>query len=352
MTLCNTPEQRDSSTEFRSPNLPHGVPPLRNLYLYLTASCNLRCKHCWIEPQFAGGKLVSGTAIDSGALREAVIEAKSIGLAGVKLTGGEPLLHPQFKEIVDMLTVEGLSVTVETNGTLITHKIARYLKEKTNVGLISISIDSPVPAEHDAFRGVRGAFSRALRGLDYLVEAGHTNCQVIMTVHRGNLHQVEDLTKIAVEHKAATVKVSPVNRAGRGIEMYERNEALDFKEHIALFKYVNDELRLRTSVPVFMTLPRALTPLNEAWRTGGGWDCGISNVLGVIGTGEIALCGIGQTVPELVYGRLGEDSVRDIWLSHPMILKLRRDLDDYRGYSGVCGACIHAKSCRTGCVAN
>ena len=81
-------------------------------------------------------------------------------------------------------------------------------------------------------------------------------------------------------------------------------------------------------------------------------DCGVSNILGILGTGEIALCGIGETMPELVYGRLGKDSIRSIWLSHPAILKLRQDLENVNDYPGVCGSCIHARSCRTGCVAN
>ena len=68
-------------------------------------------------------------------------------------------------------------------------------------------------------------------------------------------------------------------------------------------------------------------------------------------TGDIALCGIGRTIPELVYGRLGVDSIRDIWLHHPEILELRRDLDDLDSYPELCRACVHLRSCRTGYVA-
>ena len=112
------------------PDLPEGVPPLRTFYLYLTSCCNLRCRHCWIAPEFAGGAAVPGTTIDLPALKRAVIEAKTLGLVNAKLTGGEPMLHPQFREIVDMLTTEGIALNMETNGTLITREIARYLKEK------------------------------------------------------------------------------------------------------------------------------------------------------------------------------------------------------------------------------
>ena len=270
-----------------------------------------------------------------------------------KLTGGEPMLHPQFKEIVDMLTEEGLSMNMETNGTLLTRKMAHYLKEKTNVSFISVSIDSPDPAQHDAFRGVKGAFDAAIRGLDLLVEAGYTNTQVIMSVHRGNRDRMEDLVRLAEEHKAATVKFNPVTCSGRGNAMHQRGEVLDFDEYLALYRYVTNDLRKKVQIPLMIFIPLALKSFDELWKTQGeSDDCGVSSVLGILGTGEIALCGIGQTIPELVFGRLGQDSIRTIWLSHPVLLKLRRDLEDFRNYPGICGSCIHAASCRTGCVAD
>ncbi|MGZ4846713.1 MAG: radical SAM protein [Halobacteriota archaeon] len=352
MALCDTFAQSNAPAEVQSLDLPEGVPPLRSLYLYLTASCNLRCRHCWIAPEFSG-RPVPGKTINPKALQDAVIEAKTIGLVHAKLTGGEPMLHPQFKEIVDILTVEGLSLSLETNGTMVTEEIAHYLREKTNVNFVSISIDSSVPDEHDAFRGVRGAFDAALSGLDNLVEAGYANCQVIMSVHRGNRDRMEDLARLATDHKAASVKFNPVGWMGRGIAMRERGETLDFKENIDLSEWVNKELRPKVPIQVVMFLPQALTPLNEFWRMKGrSFNCSISTTLGILGTGEIALCGIGQVTHELVYGRLGESSIREVWFTHPTILRLRHDLEDVSGYPGICGSCIHAKSCRTSCVAN
>ena len=125
------------------------------------------------------------------------------------------MLHPQFKETMDMLTIEGLSMSMETNGTLITQEMAHYLKEKTNVDFVSVSIDSSV-AEHDAFRGVRGHSMQPSADLTILLSAGYANCQVIMSVHRDNKDRMEDLTRLAAEHRAETVKFNPVTWTGRG----------------------------------------------------------------------------------------------------------------------------------------
>ncbi|HWQ66109.1 MAG TPA: radical SAM protein [Methanospirillum sp.] len=353
MTHCDLPDTHASSCDNHNGDLPEGVPPLRTFYVYLSSSCNLRCKHCWIAPDFSGDTPVPGSTVDLSALHKAVVEAKTLGLCGTKLTGGEPMLHPQFLEVVDMLSNEGLSLVMETNGTLLTPDIATHLKNNTRMDFISVSIDSPVPAEHDAFRGVKGAFMRTLAGLDALVDAGYTNCQVIMSVHPGNMSRMEDLIKLVVEHKGASVKFNPIMKTGRGISMHEKGEVFDLEGHLALGKYVNEELRPRSPIPLHLSLPMALTPYKELWRTRGkGCNCGVLGILGILGTGEIALCGIGETIPELIYGWLGKDSIRDIWLSNPVIQKLRQDLADVKNYPGVCGTCVHARTCRTECVAN
>ena len=357
MAICDFSE-RQTTIDARLPlDLPESVPPLQAFYLYMSNSCNLACRHCWITPRFVNGKPDPGDVIDVEALRDAVQEAKPMGLNSAKLTGGEPMLHPSFVEIVDMLSDEGLGMNMETNGTLLTAELARHLKDETKLDFISISIDGADAETHDAFRGVPGAFDAALQGLDFLVEAGYTNAQVIMCVHRGNRDQVEDIVRLAAAHGAGSVKLNPVTNTGRGAAMHEQGESLDFVERTAFAHYVYDELRPRLreeDLPIGLVLntPLALTPISELMRRRGNTgDCGVLGILGFLGSGEIVLCGIGRTVPELVYGRLGEDSIRDIWLHHPTILELRRALADEESFPGICGKCIMAKRCRTGCVA-
>jgi SynChlorMet cassette radical SAM/SPASM protein ScmF len=328
--------------------LPEGVPPLTTFYLYLTTGCNLRCRHCWIAPTFTAGEPATGEYLDVDLLRHAVDEAKPLGLHAAKLTGGEPLLHPDFVEIVDLLTAAGLALNMETNGTLLTAELARYLKEKTNLFDVSVSLDGPTAAIHDPFRGVAGAFDAAVQGVQHLVAAGYRP-QIIMCPHRGNIQHIEEMVKLAVRLGAGSLKFNPVTRSGRGISMHEHGEALDFEEVLDLARFVRGPLQQRASIPLILSTPLAFYTVRELLAGGPAGMCHVRHILGILGSGEMALCGIGRTVAELCFGNLRDTHVADVWIGHPVLRQLREDLDGT--YPGVCGTCIHAKRCLTYCVA-
>lgn len=329
-------------------DLPAGVPPLKSFYLYLTTGCNLACRHCWITPTFVNGEPSPGDCLDLDALRDAIAAAKPLGLRHVKLTGGEPMLHPLFQEVARVLHEAGLSMDMETNGTLIDAAAARFLREEVRVGFVSVSLDSIDPARHDAFRGVPGAHARAVAGVRHLAAAGYRP-QVIMSPHRGNLGEVEALVAFAIGLGAGSVKFNPVTMVGRGRTMHERGEALDYDETRRLIRFINGELQRRTPIRLHIGAPMAMLTvgdlLGERWRG----VCNVESILGLLGTGHMAMCGVGRQIPELTFGRLGVDDLRAIWIGHPMLLKLRASL---RGpWPGICADCVHADRCRTGCLA-
>jgi SynChlorMet cassette radical SAM/SPASM protein ScmF len=329
------------------PCQPDGVPPLTTLYLYLTEGCNLRCRHCWIAPTFAGRQLAPGEYLDVDLLDKAVAEGKPLGLSQAKLTGGEPLLHPHFLQVVDRLTAAGLSLMLETNGTLLDHDLARYLKENTRLGFVSVSLDGPTPAVHDAFRGVEGSFEAAVRGFRHLVEAEYRP-QLIMSLYQGNVQSIEQVVALAVSLGAGSVKFNPVTRSGRGIALYEHGEALDLDQVMELAHFVRGPLQRRTPIPLYLETPPALYTVGELLAREQA-ACQIRYILGILGSGEMALCGIGWTVPGLCFGNLRDTSLADVWRSHPLLQQLRQELDGT--YPAVCGECIHAHQCLTHCVA-
>ncbi|MEJ2363927.1 MAG: radical SAM protein [Deltaproteobacteria bacterium] len=103
--------------------------PLNQIYFYLTEGCNLRCRHCWIAPKHQT-ECNTYPALDLDLFKSIIEQAKPLGLRGVKLTGGEPLLHPKISEILEYIQTQELRLTVETNGVLCTPELA----EKMAVG--------------------------------------------------------------------------------------------------------------------------------------------------------------------------------------------------------------------------
>jgi SynChlorMet cassette radical SAM/SPASM protein ScmF len=330
-------------------DLPEGVPTLNIFYLYMTNGCNLFCRHCWITPSFVNGQPSPGDCLDIELLKLAVNEGKQLGLGQAKLTGGEPILHPQFVDIVDYLSQENIKLIMETNATLIDAHLARHLKNNTTLWFISASLDSAKPEAHDHFRGFPGAFKSTVKGIEHLADAGYKP-QVIMCPHRGNIHEVENVIKLAVSLGAGSVKFNPVTPTGRGKIMDKKGETLDYEEIINLLRLVRGELQDRSPIPLHISAPPALFTIQEMLREKeAGGECRLLHILGILGNGEMALCGIGRNIPELCFGRLGEDRLRDVWLAHPTLVGLRHDLNG--DYPGICGDCIHARRCLTQCVA-
>ena len=143
------------------------IPPLTSLYFYLTEGCNLACCHCWLAPKYDP----EGTrypTLDVSLFRKILDEASPLGLQNVKLTGGEPLLHPQIDKILDILKDRDLPVILETNGLLCDEKMAAHLAEIHDL-FVSVSLDGATAEIHDRIRGVLGAFEKAIRGIKALV---------------------------------------------------------------------------------------------------------------------------------------------------------------------------------------
>jgi SynChlorMet cassette radical SAM/SPASM protein ScmF len=321
--------------------------PLNQLYFYLTEGCNLACRHCWIAPAFqAGGEAYPSLEID--LFRSIIAQAKSLGLGTVKLTGGEPLLHPRIGELIEIVKAEGLRFTMETNGVLCTPELAR-LMASCKSQFVAVSLDGADPETHEWVRGIEGSFSRALSGIRNLVDAG-IRPQVIMTVMRRNRGQMESLVRLSESLGAGSVKFNVVQPTARGERMHEDGETLPIGDLIAAGRWVETALAASASIQVFYSHPAAFRPQSRMFAPDGGCGtCGIFGILGVLADGSYALCGIGEQVPELVFGHAARDRLQDVWRESPILHDIREGLPGR--LEGICGACLMRRICLGSCVA-
>jgi SynChlorMet cassette radical SAM/SPASM protein ScmF len=278
--------------------------PLNTIYFYLTQGCNLACQHCWLAPKFdPGGDPHPVLPVELFEL--AIREAKPLGLSGVKLTGGEPLLHPRIFRVLEIVRSEQLALTIETNGVLCTPDLALEIAKSPD-SFVSVSLDGADAATHDRIRGVPGSFDRAVAGVCNLVGSG-LSPQIVMSVMRANASQVPEVVKLAESLGASSVKFNLIQPIGRGEAIHETSSGLDVHELIELGRFVDLTLARQTSLRLFFDYPIAFRPLSRMFQQDGRGACGILGIVGVLPSGHWALCGIGEQVPELVFGRLGID---------------------------------------------
>jgi SynChlorMet cassette radical SAM/SPASM protein ScmF len=332
----------------RTENNPAKGYPLRHLYFYLTEGCNLACRHCWIAPKYQGeGK--SYPALELDLFRSIIAQAKPLGLTAVKLTGGEPLLHPQIGDILEIVRREELRLGVETNGVLCTPELARALAACNNPH-VAVSLDGVDAETHEWVRGVAGSFDRAVGGILNLVKAGFRP-QIIMSLMRHNVDQMEPMVRLAEGLGAGSVKFNLVQPTARGEKMHEAGETLTIEELVELGEWVENTLSKSTRLRVYYSHPAAFKPLGRMFaHDGGGCGvCGILGILGILANGSYALCGIGQTVPELVFGHAAKDRLEDVWRDSPVLKEIREGLP--HRFEGVCADCLMIPLCIGSCLA-
>jgi len=322
------------------------IPTINLLYFYLTEGCNLACRHCWMGPRFdATGNHYPTLPVE--LFETAIREARPLGLSGVKLTGGEPLLHPHFTSLLEIVRREELGLTIETNGLLCTPGIAAEIAKSPRRS-VSVSIDGVDAETHEWVRGVPGSFKAAQQAVINLVAAG-IRPQVIFTLMRRNAGQVDDIVKMAEALGAASVKFNVVQPTARGEKLHEVQETPNVAELIELGRYVERELAPRTNLRVFFDYPQAFRALNRIARGDGCGICGVLGIIGVIASGHYALCGIGEQVPDLVFGEVGKDMLEEVWREHTILKALREGLPGR--LEGVCSRCLMKGRCLGACVA-
>jgi len=179
------------------------------LLLWVTDQCNLRCRMCgdqWrIDLQHVRPLL---TVAEIGRIVEGARRLKTLV---VSITGGEPLLHPQIIEILNLIAHAGISANLCTNGTLLTDDLVARLAG-TSLKSISISLDSPNPGDHDRIRGREGAFQAAVSGIRRLRQAmPELTVNINCTVTRKNFRDLKEMITLAAELGCAKISFAPVH---------------------------------------------------------------------------------------------------------------------------------------------
>ncbi len=215
---------------------------------------------------------------------------------------------------------------------------------------VSVSLDVPEAATHEWMRGVKGCFDEAIQGIRNLVEAG-LRPQIIMSLVRRNKDQMPAMVRLAESLGAESVKFNLVQPTARGERMHLQGETIPIDELVELGRWVEEQLSSTTELRRSDSHPAAFRPLGKMFgQTGDGCsECGIFGMLGVLADGSYALCGIGETVPDLVFGHAASDSLEKVWSNTGVLNEIRAGLP--QRLTGICGECLMQSICLGSCVA-
>lgn len=312
----------------------HGSPagPPRLISWNLTLRCPLKCSHCYVK----AGREADGVLSTEEAL--AVIDqVRAVGTPVVVLSGGEPLLREDLCTIARHGTEQGLRMVMGTSGFSLDRPMAARLRD-AGIKAVAVSIDSTDPAVHDSFRGVSGAWEKAVQAIKNCREEG-IGVQVNMTLIRPSAGDVESVvglgTGLGVNDYQVFFPV-PTGRAEGAVLPDPRDYEDVIRQVLILCRDSGVNLR-PTCVPQFRRIATELGISNPAW--GRGCIAGTSYCR-IYANGDVTPC---PYLP-VSAGNVRTTAFGDIWNHSPVFAALRDPglLTGKCGrceYKGICGGC-------------
>jgi len=131
-----------------------------------TRRCNLKCVHCYSSSQ----NVKYADELDTEQGKALIDDLASFGAPVLLFSGGEPLMREDLPELLRHAVDRGMRAVISTNGTMITKEKARIFG---TIGLsyVGVSLDG-MKEVHDRFRGVDGAFDKAMQGMRNCIDEG------------------------------------------------------------------------------------------------------------------------------------------------------------------------------------
>ncbi len=302
--------------------------------LEVTPRCNLNCIHCEVR----GGELKNDPPIESVyRMIDSIATVPEFRM--LVLSGGEPLIRPDIYDIIKYARDLGFEVVIATNGTLITEEVARKLS-KLEIAGVAISLDFMEPELHDKFRGIKGAWERAINGIKNSINAG-LYLQINITLSKLNYNELPQLLKFADDLGSHVILLYQFQPFGRGSV---RNDiALTPDEFLEVIKKVAEMQRDLKTLVVPIGLPEYFAYLTDRVHNFKNLFRGCNAGLGMFyvkWNGDVWPC----VFLQIKVGNVLEKPAIEIWRNNDFLNKLRdrNNLEEpcrsckYRDYCGGC----------------
>ena len=299
---------------------------LDEVFFELTKQCNLNCHHCYIPKDI---QLHEMKLEQRGKLVE---ECRSLGVGLIKLTGGEPMKHPDFWKIAEMISDAGMGMRIYTNGTYIDEdSISRF--KKLNLDEVQISVDGANKKTHDSFRRSKGCFDKILAALP-LLERNGIKTILSFTITNYNVNEMKAFIDLAKRFSNVKVVISPYINYH---QTYLGDKFVDVDDEVIR------ELKTCFDQNKNIWSDKVKYSLSFSNRFIGYCGFGIYSLY-VDSTGKIMLCPL---LNNIVIGNV-EDGLSNVWKNSSVLAEYRKHaMADVEK----CNSCINSNVCKGGCRA-
>ena len=186
----------------------------------VTRRCNLKCVHCYAHAK----NIPFDNELSTEQGKELINDLADFGSPVMLFSGGEPLVRKDLPQLAAYAVEKGMRAVISTNGTLITPEKARILKE-IGLSYVGISLDG-MREVNDHFRGVNGAFEKALEGIRNCQAAG-IKVGLRFTINRFNVEEIPAIFDLLEEMNIPRVCFYHLVYAGRGSDLVEEDLSHD-----------------------------------------------------------------------------------------------------------------------------
>ncbi len=339
-------------------NMPHGTAKSadgrRPIVVWnVTRTCNLKCIHCYTDSD--NKKYRDELSTDEGL--KLIDELAAFKIPSLLFSGGEPLIRGDLFKLIEHAAKKEIRPVISTNGTLIDKDRAKSIRD-SGIVYAGISLDG-MESVNDQFRGVKGAFSKAMKGFENLRSVGQ-RVGLRLTLTKKNYIDLDDIFDFIEKEYINRACFYHLVYSGRGGNIFKDDLSHSESRHAMdkILARTKDYFERKLDVNILTVdnhadgvyiyrklLEESPVKAKEVYGLL-EWNGGGANSTGV-GIGNIDFTGNvhpDQFWQDYTFGNVRERKFGDIWMdeSDPLMAGLKHKADNIKGK---CRLCQYKKLC-------
>jgi radical SAM protein with 4Fe4S-binding SPASM domain len=326
----------------------------------LSRACNMKCAHCYED---AGKK--DKDELNTKQIHEGLEKMAEAGVASIAFSGGEPSIHPHIIDFIGKTKDLGMFPAMATNGYTLSRSLECEKFVKNGLQFVQISVDGLHPKTHDSFRGINGAWDKAIQAVENCVKYDDLFVEVATTVTEHNFQEIPEMIEFMRDKGVDWFMIYNFIPTGNGgniarmdISPQKRVELLETAYH----QNGKGDMQVLSTAPQYAMVAESLVSggnqvipthfynpeydgslIKELADFIGG--CGAGRFyMSVEPNGDLYPCVFFPHESEMKLGNLLEDDFEEVWKDNQLLNTLRNK-EILKGHCGecesnnICGGC-------------